>query len=354
MARSGKLDRAATVALKEVLALREGEEVLIATNPDKEAFAVAMAYYEAALEAGGKPTIMASQARDRLALADRLTLEAMKALPDVFLGVWLKMAGQDPVGTTIGYVGRDGKKYESLAFKQTWGDRRMRGFFSALTTRDLVQRLVPIDYAALRRRAGALKAILDRGEEIRVTSPAGTDVRVSIAGRAALLDDGDLTVPGKMANLPCGETYISPALGGTEGTVVFDGSITLLDRSVVPRVPVHVTFRDGFVQSVTGGPVAKELLAAIRQGERMARDLGLGAEEKNARHLGEFGIGLNPNARPTANLMEAEKAWRTVHFAIGANFDNDAPALIHQDCLVLGPSLWVDGRQIMRDGDLLL
>ena len=67
-----------------------------------------------------------------------------------------------------------------------------------------------------------------------------------------------------------------------------------------------------------------------------------------------MGIGLNPKARPTDNLMEAEKAWKTMHFAIGANFDNDAPALIHQDCLVLNPSMWVDGRQIMKDGDLLL
>jgi leucyl aminopeptidase (aminopeptidase T) len=41
------------------------------------------------------------------------------------------------------------------------------------------------------------------------------------------------------------------------------------------------------------------------------------------------------------------------HFAIGKNFDNDAPALIHQDCLVLDPSVWVDDRQIMKDGGLL-
>jgi aminopeptidase len=100
--------------------------------------------------------------------------------------------------------------------------------------------------------------------------------------------------------------------------------------------------------------VARDLLSVIKRGEEMARAHGNLAEEKNARHLGELGIGLNPKARPTDNLMEAEKAWKTVHFAIGANFDNDAPALIHQDCLVLSPSMWVDGEQIMKDGDLLL
>ncbi len=264
------------------------------------------------------------------------------------------MAGQDPYGTTIGYIGRDGKKYESLIFKQSWGDRRMRGFFSALTTADLIERLVPIDYAALWAQAATLKDVLDRGTEVHVTSPAGTDVTVSIAGRKAIPDDGNLTMPGKMANLPCGETFVSPAIGGTSGTLVFDGSVTLLDRSIIPQIPIRVTFKDGYVTDVIGGPEAGDLLNAIEKGEQMARARGLSVEEKNARHLGEMGIGLNPKARPTDNLMEAEKAWKTMHFAIGANFDNDAPALIHQDCLVLNPSMWVDGRQIMKDGDLLL
>lgn len=352
MTRSGKLSKAATVAINEVLALHEGEEVLIATNPDEEAFAVAMAYYEAAKEAGGRPTIMASATRDRLELADRLVIEALKSVPDVFIGVWLRMAGQDPVGTTIGYIGRDGRKYESLVFKQSWGDRRMRGFFSALTTADLIERLVPIDYATLRERAAILKDVLDRGTEVHVTSPAGTDVTVSIAGRKAIPDDGNLTLPGKMANLPCGETFVSPAIGGTSGTLVFDGSVTLLDRSVIPQIPIRVTFKDGYVTDVIGGPEARDLLEVIEKGGQMARARGLAAEEKNARHLGEMGIGLNPKARPTDNLMEAEKAWKTMHFAIGANFDNDAPALIHQDCLVMNPSMWVDGRQIIKDGDI--
>ena len=108
--------------MKEVLALREGEEVLIATNPTDDTFPVARAYYEAAKAAGGRPTIVVSPVKDRLELADRLMLEALRAGPDVFIGVWEKMAGQDPYGTTIGYIGRDGKKYESLVFKQSWGD----------------------------------------------------------------------------------------------------------------------------------------------------------------------------------------------------------------------------------------
>jgi len=59
----------------------------------------------------------------------------------------------------------------------------------------------------------------------------------------------------------------------------------------------------------------------------------------NARHLGEFGIGLNPAARIGGNMLEDEKVMGTIHFAIGANYDEDAPALIHLDGLVASPTV---------------
>jgi hypothetical protein len=36
------------------------------------------------------------------------------------------------------------------------------------------------------------------------------------------------------------------------------------------------------------------------------------------------------------------------------NLDHDAHALIHLDCLVLQPDIFVDGKAIMRLGKLLL
>jgi len=54
------------------------------------------------------------------------------------------------------------------------------------------------------------------------------------------------------------------------------------------------------------------------------------------------------------NMLEDEKVGKTCHFAIGFNYDNDGPALIHQDCLVKRPSIWVDDLQILRDGDIVI
>ena len=80
--------------------------------------------------------------------------------------------------------------------------------------------------------------------------------------------------------------------------------------------------------------------------------------KKNARNIGELGIGLNPNAKINGNMLEDEKAFRTCHFAIGQNYDGDANALIHLDCLVKNPTIvafYKDGTSqvILSNGNLV-
>ncbi|CAJ37990.1 aminopeptidase [Methanocella arvoryzae] len=350
-----KLSDAANAAMKEVFGLREGEEVLIITNPGGDWFEVSQALYDATKALGGKPVIMVQDKRARIEFTERLVLEAIRAKPDITISCGEAHYGSDPFGVNIGYVGRDGKKHDNAFRMLIYGDRRMRGVLTGRPgIKDIFERCMNIDYAAMRERIKALSDVLDKGNEIRVTSPGGTDVTLSIKGRKAHADDGDLRHAGLFGNLPCGEVFLSPVVGKCNGIMVFDSTITLDNASVLPDKPVQVTVMDGLVTDVQGGETARALLNVIRKGEQMARDKGLKEHEKNARHIGELGIGMNPMAGPSTNLLEAEKALKTIHFAIGENFDHDAPALIHQDCLILRPSMWVDERQIMKNGDLRL
>jgi hypothetical protein len=65
----GLLGKAAAIAINEVIALREGEEALIATNFEGEAFPVAEAYYAPGLWA---VSLYLWLCRERT--ADRLTV----------------------------------------------------------------------------------------------------------------------------------------------------------------------------------------------------------------------------------------------------------------------------------------
>ena len=211
-----------------------------------------------------------------------------------------------------------------------------------------------MDYANMRTVAAKLKKVLDEGNEVKITSPGGTDATVDIKGRKAHADDGDFTMPGTGGNLPAGEVYISPVVKGVSGTIVIDGTISLSPGSVIPDKPIVIKMRDGYVTDISGGKDAKKLIEVIRKGESMAREKGMKEEERNARHIGELGIGINPKAKMTGILLEDEKLGKTVHFAIGSNFDQDAEAMIHLDGLVMKPDMRVDGRQIMKNGDLII
>lgn len=249
---------------------------------------------------------------------------------------------------------KDGHIYDHVLFKITDGNRQTRCLVAEGTSVDMLCRCVDVDYEALGITASALTEALTGKSQVRVASPAGTDIVFSIEGRKPDAEDGQFQRPGSWGDLPCGEVRISPANGSARGLIVFDGTVTLNDTSAIPSSPVIATFENGFVTDIEGGPEAAAMLETIRAAEKIAMRKGLENYTRNARNLGEFAFGINPKAKATGNLLEDEKQIGTVHFAIGYNYDNDANTFIHLDCVVLKPSVWVDGKPIMTDGQLLI
>ena len=181
-----------------------------------------------------------------------------------------------------------------------------------------------------------------------------------------MFDDGDFSKPGTGGNIPAGEVFISPVVGKSNGKIVFDGSMTFSDGDSILNTPIYCDVENGFVTKIEGGSEAQRLLQTITEAENRAVSyeregkLPQGQGEiykKNARNIGELGIGLNPNALITGNMLEDEKAFHTCHFAIGENYDNDAPSLIHLDGVVKNPTItifYADGslHDILKDGNL--
>lgn len=341
------------IVMREVLDVQEGEEVLIITNPG-EVLGISLSLFEAAKEFKAKPTIVVQEPKESLDYAERVVIEAIKSEPDIVISISEKKLGKDVYGLNIGYIGRNNQKYTHIFEKLLRGDKRIRSFWSPGIDMHMYLRAVPIDYARLREEAQVLKEILDKGKEVHITSEKGMDLIINIEGRNALKDDGDFRKPGKGGNLPAGEVFISPAIGKSEGIIVFDGTISLGGISIVPKEPVKVYVEEGFVKKIEGGEEAKKLEEAIKKAEKKALDMGKEELAKNSWHLGELGIGLNPRAIMSGKLLEDEKLRNTIHIAIGSNYDNDAPALNHFDCLVMNPTVEIDGEKIMEKGKFLI
>src|SRR5204862_3107631 len=114
-------------------------------------------------------------------------------------------------------------------------------------TEELLARVMSADMEGLRRRGAAVADALDAAAEARITCPNGSDLRLDLAGRAAIPDAGELTEPGAFGNLPCGEGFISPA--GGEGVLVVDGSIASIGKV---SENATLTIRNGHLTAATG------------------------------------------------------------------------------------------------------
>jgi leucyl aminopeptidase (aminopeptidase T) len=102
-----------------------------------------------------------------------------------------------------------------------------------------------------------------------VVGPAGTDVRLSLRGRRAVCDNGNLAEPGAFGNLPAGEAYIAPVETSGDGVIVFDGA--LAGYGVLTE-PLSVTLRDGRAVSASG-PAASWLLEKLDAGGKSGRQI---------------------------------------------------------------------------------
>jgi leucyl aminopeptidase (aminopeptidase T) len=195
-----------------------------------------------------------------------------------------------------------------------------------------------VDYRQVAAEAEAIARQLTDAREAWVRSPAGTDIRFSLVGRAGMADTGLYLRRGEWGNLPAGEAYIAPVEGTAEGVLV-------VQAGWHPGLTeeMRLVFRAGQVVEVLGGGrVGEELRQFLRPGD----DAPLYAARRN---LAELGVGTNPNARRPDNVLEAEKIRGTVHIAVGdnAHMGGRVAADFHEDFVVPQAELWLDGKRVL-------
>ncbi|MEJ5304314.1 MAG: aminopeptidase [Ignavibacteria bacterium] len=187
----------------------------------------------------------------------------------------------------------------------------------------------------------SVKNALENSKVIRVISKNGTDVEMNIEGRKIIPSTGVLRNKGESGNLPSGEVYLAPVEGSTNGVIVFDGSMAGIG---ILKNPIKVTVKDGYAEKIIGKTEAKKF-------QKMLDKVG-----KDARAVGEFGIGTNYKAKIIGQILEDEKVLGTIHIAFGNNISmgGNINVPIHLDGLVKKPTVLVDDIVIMESGVLLL
>lgn len=208
-------------------------------------------------------------------------------------------------------------------------------------TKSIMNRTLDINYNKLKKINNKIADILDNGKNVRMKTKLGTDISFSIKRRSAWgRDSGTYDRKGSFGNLPAGEVFIAPVEGTANGIFIVDASYAGIGKL---KKPIKVKVKDGFAIDLNGYK-AKKL-------ERLLDSVG-----KDARNIAEFGIGTNPKAKISGNILEDEKVAGTCHIALGNNagFGGDVDVQLHLDGIIKKPTIWIDKKKILNNDKLLI
>jgi leucyl aminopeptidase (aminopeptidase T) len=313
------LERAVRAVVQDCLGVGEGEAVLVISTPTTQRMGERLR--DAAQEAGADAVVAVMAERGSHAAEPPAPVAAAMLGADVVLA---------PTVQSLSHTAARRAATEAGARIAT-----LPG-----VTEDMLARLMSADMAELRRRGTAIADVLTAGNEVRITCPNGSDLQLGIEGRTGIPDGGDLRERGAFGNLPCGEGFIAPVEGTGKGRLVVDGTIATVG---VDDEPVELVVEGGHLVSADG-----------KRGRRLM-DL-LTEHGSDGTNVAELGIGTNPKARLSGEVLEAEKILGTAHVAFGASaaIGGTVQVPVHLDCVVMKPDVTVDGEPVVRNGTLVV
>jgi leucyl aminopeptidase (aminopeptidase T) len=315
---SEALDRAVTAVIRECLGLEPSEEVLVLCNPMTEGLGALLRIN--AQGEGGEATLAVISERDSHAAEPPETVAAAMLAADVVMA---------PTLQSISHT--EARKAASEAGVRI---ASMPG-----VTEEMLARVMGADMQLLRKRGAQLGRALGGGAEARITCARGSDLRMGLEDRTAIVDAGQLNKRGAFGNIPCGEAFIAPLEGTGEGNLIVDGSIAGIGKVAMP---VELEVHEGRLTAASG-PDGERLMSMLEE------EGGPGGF-----NLAELGIGTNEAATLTGSVLEDEKILGSAHVAFGASaaIGGTVQVEVHLDCVILEPTVEVDGETVVRAGRL--
>ena len=311
--------------IERIIRLRPDERLLIVADDYPRSAFIADAVAAAARAAGCEPSLVIMTARRHSGHEPPREVAAAMRAADVVFHV--------AEGYLIDHTDARQRASEAgIRFYETMAELTEEYFCRDFSDADLDEMV---------RRSARLAEVLSRGERVRIGSAAGTDLRLSIRGRAGLpihpLSASSISVVPDYA-----EAAVSPVEGTTDGVLAVDGSVQGW-KYVLPE-PIRCRVERGRVTQVYEGRAD------------VARLVGILDADANARNCAaELGIGTSHTVPAGLRGWVMDyAALGTAHVAVGRNIDigGDTHSRIHNDCLMVRPTIEVDGITILHDGAL--
>lgn len=192
----------------------------------------------------------------------------------------------------------------------------------------------------------------EQATQMRVISPAGTDLTISLAGAFVAGSAGWTTTPGSIAHWPGGLVVAFPGAGSVDGTLVLaPGDVNLSFKEYI-RTPIRLKIESDYITDVGGDGHDAELLAGY-----LAT-----FDERDAYAVSHVGWGMNPAARWESMAMWDKREHNGTElrafagnflYSTGANEVAGRFCRGHVDLPMRHCTVELDGTPVVVDGELV-
>ena len=311
MNKKDKMTTAASLAMKELFDISSNDKVLVLT--DNQCKTIANAFGEACSKIGCEIETYEINEHIRPLKEPPAELIRMLAGKSIVLNVFKAYSEEIPF--RIKWI-----------FKVEENKQIKMGHMPGITEAMMLGS-VNVDYHKMRSAADSLLKTLQNANKLHITTEEGTNLILGVKDRLFVGDVG--VKQGEMCNLPCGEIYCAPIETEADGVVIFNASVGDLG---VLKTPLKVYLENGRITKFESDDKKQE-----------KRITELQSVDEDSMVIGELGIGVNPGAVITGNMLEDEKALGTAHLAFGNNADfpggGNNNSKIHRDYLFYRPTI---------------
>ncbi len=214
----------------------------------------------------------------------------------------------------------------------------------------ILWKAVNADYKRIAEFGNKIREILQEAKRVRVTSANGTDLTFSVGDRPIFMNDGIVTEEeaksdmflNRFASLPGGSVFLAPIESSANGRVVVPRDRCRFE----PLTGMSFEFKNGKMQNFQaekGAECFEETLAPYTGPKDM---------------FASFSIGLNP----ALEVIERDGDYRPsdaagmVYIGVGDNqlLGGTNKTQGSYNCPIVGATVEVDGKVIVKDGELVI
>lgn len=242
--------------------------------------------------------------------------------------------------------------YQWLLYGTAWEKAVKSGrvrylFLGGLNVEQIIRTVGKVDLELQEEFQNTLVEMTAKAREMRITTPAGTDVCFENYPGRPINSEGWAKKPGDTTFL-LGQIGWAPNEDTICGTIVFDGAFSGGGEAEIGKLkePIRLTVEKGRIQLISGGEEARFVEGWIqRLGDPKMYDIA------------HVCYGVNPGARLSGLCTEDERVWGTTEWGFGNQGPNyqgvRGAAATHFDGTCLNSSVWLDGQQILDKGVFL-